>query len=234
MNAFETLRAAWHANHEIMAGSRAFKLMASATITPRQYAAILRQVFHNVRENAQLMTTAAGRFRGPQRTVVKTLLRHAVSEAGHELLALHDIEALGEDISQIPLERPLPSSFALRASVAHMIEHHEPVAIVGYMFQLEYTPVQLGQAYMEALERAGIPRNAMTFIEEHASVDVSHCKLIEQYCEALLRTPEELEAALYMQRLTAELYARMLDEAIDSAERWDALSMPNPEECISC
>lgn len=230
MNAYNALVAAWNKNLETMTRSKAFTLMASGQLTRRQYAAILRQIFHNVRENPQLMTLAAARFRGEQRKAVPILLRHARSEAGHEDLALNDIKALGEDVADIPFERPLSASFAMRASVCHMVEHHDPVAIVGYMFQLEYTPTQLGHQYMAALERAGVPREAMSFLAEHAEVDVAHCKLLEKYCEILIRTPEQLEAVLYLQRVTAELYAKMLDQAIETADQWDTLTGPNPEE----
>ncbi len=230
MNAYDNLVAAWNKNLDVMARSKAFELMSTGTITRRQYAAILRQIFHNVRENPQIMTLATSRFRGEQREVIKPMMRHALAESGHEKLALHDIEALGEDVSSIPYERPLPATFALRASLMHMIEHHEPVACLGYMFHLEYTPTQLGRKYIAALEKSGIPRSAMSFLEEHAEVDVAHCKLMEMYCEKLVRTPEKLDSVLYMQRLTAELYAKMLDQAIETAEHWDRLSTANPEE----
>jgi pyrroloquinoline quinone (PQQ) biosynthesis protein C len=230
MNAYKALVAAWNQDLETMSRSKAFELISTGRITRRQYAAVLRQIFHNVRENPQLMMLATARFRGDQREVIKPLMRHALAESGHEKLALHDIEVLGEDISSIPYERPLPATFAMRASVFHMIEHYEPVALLGYMFHLEYTPTQLGQKYIAALEKSGIPRSAMTFLEEHAEVDVAHCKLMEMYCEKLVRTPAQLDAVLYMQRVTAELYAKMLDQAIETAERWEALFAPNPNE----
>ena len=101
---------------------------------------------------------------------------------------------------------------------------------LGYLFQLEYPPIQVGPAFLEGLTRCGIPREAMTFLAEHATADVAHCKLMEQYCEKLIGTEEDLSAALYMQDLTAELYRRMLEEACASAERWQDLSPANPEE----
>lgn len=217
MNAYLSLVAAWHENLGITRGSRAFTLLGSGELTRRQYAAMLRQVFHCVRDNPQMVALATNRFRGEQRTMVKKFLRHAASEVGHDELALQDMAAVGEDISGVPFERPQPATFALIASVFHTVEHHEPVAILGYMFHLEYTATQLGGGYIAALTKAGFPPESMTFLAEHAEVDVAHCKLIEEYCEVLLRTPEQLQAALYVQRLTAELYASMLDQAIERA-----------------
>jgi pyrroloquinoline quinone (PQQ) biosynthesis protein C len=216
MNAYQHLVDAWNEYSAAMTRSDAFELVSSGRITRDQYAAILRQIFHQARENPQIQALVTARFRGEDRLLVKTFLRHATSEVGHDELALQDIEALGGDVSRIRKERPMPATFALLASVFYMIEHHDPVAYLGYLFHLEYTPVQLGSRYMEALERCGIPRAAMTFLEEHAAVDVSHCKLIQLYCDKLIRTPEQLESVLFMQRVTAQGYSKMLDEAIRS------------------
>ncbi len=214
MNAYQALVDTWNKNLETMSRSKAFELMASSQITRTQYAAMLRQIFHQARENPQIQALATMRFRGEERELVKTFLRHAISEVGHDDLARRDMETLGVDTSKLLRERPLPATFATTASVVYMIEHHDPIAYLGYLFHLEYTPTQLGQRYMTALERSGIPRAAMSFLEEHSTVDVAHCKLMEHYCEKLIRSQEQLHAVLYMQRVTAELYAKMLDQAI--------------------
>ncbi len=217
MNAYQALVDAWNENVQLIQRSKTLELIASGRITRAQYAAVLRQIFHQTRENPQIQALVTMRFRGEERELVKTFLRHAISEIGHDELARRDIEALGSDTSTLLQERPLPATFAVIASVVYMIEHHDPIAYLGYLFHLEYTPTQLGARYMAALEQCGIPREAMSFLEEHSTVDVAHCKLIEQYCEKLIRTPEQLEAALYMQRVTAEMYAAMYDQAIISA-----------------
>ena len=230
MNAYQALVDHWQVASRGLLSSRPFQRLAAGTLTRREYAACLRQIFHHARENPQLQALATARFRGEQRELVKAFLRHAGSEIGHDQLALDDIQALGEDVTGIRDERPLPATFALLASAFHMLEHHTPVAYLGYLFQLEYTPIQVGPAFLEGLTRCGIPREAMTFLAEHATADVAHCKLMEQYCEKLIGTEEDLSAALYMQDLTAELYRRMLEEACASAERWQDLSPANPEE----
>lgn len=217
MNAYQALVDAWHADLPRVACAHSFERLASGRITRREYAAILRQVFHHTRENPQLQALVTARFRGEERDLVKAFLRHALSEVGHDELALRDLQTLGEDVVRLRSERPLPSTFALIASAFHVVEHHDPAAYVGYLFHLEYTPVQIGPRTMEALERSGIPRSAMRFLAEHATVDVAHCRLVERYCETLLRTPQRLEAALAMRSVTATLYASMIDAAIESA-----------------
>lgn len=230
MNPYSCLETAWNRNIEKTSRSKVFQLLADGRITQRQYAAVLRQIFHHARENPQIQALATVRFRGRQRDLVKSFYRHAISEIGHDELALRDIRALGEDVIGIRDERPLPATFALLASTFHMIEHHEPVGYVGYLFHLEYTPTRLGLESMEMLEKAGIPRAAMSFLEEHATVDLAHVKSIRGYVEELVRTRRDLDAVLYMLELTAELYGRMLDQAVETADRWDSLTTVDPEE----
>lgn len=218
MNAYQSLVDAWRQGLPLMANSPAFQRIASGQITQPQYAAVLRQIFHNAGYNPQLMLLCASRLRGQDRQCVKSFSRHAISEIGHDELALRDLVALGEDVGDLRAERPLPATFALMGSATHMIEHHDPVGFLGYIFHLEYTPIQMGARYIEALTQAGIPRAAMGFLEEHARVDVAHCKLMESYCKKLVRTPAQLESVLYMREQTAWLYAQMLQQAIASAD----------------
>ncbi len=190
----------------------------------------MRQVFHQTRENPQIQALATARFRGDQRDLVRAFFYHATAEVGHDQLALDDIRAIGMSTEGIHEERPLPATFALLSSAFHMIEHHSPVAYLGYMFHLAYTPVQLGRMYMDCLERAGIPRSAMTFLDEHATVDVAHVKLIRRYLELMVKTQDDLDSIVYMTELTADLYARMMEQAIATADKWEGTTPTNPVE----
>ncbi|MFO1078346.1 MAG: iron-containing redox enzyme family protein [Planctomycetota bacterium] len=217
MNAYEHLVAAWQQDFAT-APSPAFRRIATGDLDRRHYAAVLRQIFHHARENPQLQALATVRFRGDQRRMISLFYRHATSEVGHDELALRDLETLGVDLQDIRTERPLPATFALLASAFYMVEHHDPVGYLGYLFHLEYTPVQVGTRYMDALAGAGIPRAAMGFLEEHAKIDVAHCRLLERYCAELVRTPEQLDTVLFMRRTCSELYARMLEQAMATVD----------------
>jgi pyrroloquinoline quinone (PQQ) biosynthesis protein C len=233
MNAYAALVEAWNCDRSTLTASPAFQLLASGRITRAQYAAILRQIFHHARENPQIQALATARFRGDQRDLVKNFLRHAQSEIGHDALALADIAALGEDTAGIRTERPLPATFSLLANAFYMIEHHNPLAYLGYLFQLEYTPVQVGPGLMASLEGCGIPKAAMTFLEEHATVDVAHCRLLQQYADKLIRTQEDLNDVLYMRKVTADGYLRMLEAAIAAAGQGGAFGVSPEEVCAT-
>lgn len=187
-------------------------------LTSAHYAALMREVFHHTRENPQLQALATVYFRGEQRSMVKPFLRHAISEVGHDQLALNDVAALGFDVSNTPLEQPLPSTTALLAFPFYQIYNHDAVGYLGYLYFLEAMPTSFGADYMKTLEQMGVGRQAMSFLQDHTTIDVGHTKAMQGYIDALIKTSAELDAAVYALRVTGELYSRMVTDAFASAD----------------
>ncbi|MEM7705658.1 MAG: iron-containing redox enzyme family protein [Pseudomonadota bacterium] len=198
---------------------RAIKLLQSGDMTVDDYKWVLRQIFHHARENPQIQALATVYFRGEQREAVRGFLTHAVSEIGHDKLALNDLACLGEDVSGIPTENPLPATTALIALPFYQIYNLNPVGYLGYLYFLEFTPTSVGGAYMEALAAKGVPPEAMTFLKDHVTIDVGHNKLMEGYIEKLVNTEADLSAVSYAMQVTARLYANMLDGAVEQARK---------------
>src|SRR6185436_1375902 len=77
--------------------SEAMDSVLSGAFGKIHYASVLKEIFHYVKEDPQLQALAAVYFRGSDRTMVKAFFQHAISEIGHEQMALADLKALGED-----------------------------------------------------------------------------------------------------------------------------------------
>jgi len=229
MKKLDLILSAWRPAMEEMLTSPAFSRVTAGELSAAEYGAILRQIFHQVREHPQAMGVFTSRLRSDRRrAMVKTLLKHAVSEAGHDDLAIADLEALGEDVSTIRSERPLPSTAAIVAFMHYQLEHENPIGFLGYMLHLEFLPTAIGPALMRALSKAGIQEQAQTFLRDHAEIDVGHNRLMENYVEHLVLTDEDLDAVCYVARATAHLYARMLDDAITTvATSASAVTVPS-------
>jgi hypothetical protein len=206
--------------HRIMAGD----------ITVEHYKGILRQIFHHTRENPQIQALATVYFRGHQRTMVKDFYRHAISEIGHDRLALNDLKVLGEDVSLIPYENPLPSTTALLSFAFYQINNLKPIGYLGYLFFLEFTPTQNGKAYMDLLNKIGVPHDAMTFLQDHAEIDIAHNKMMESYIAELVKTEDDLNSVIYAMQVTGKLYADMLQEAFDWIDNPKPRSMSTVEK----
>jgi pyrroloquinoline quinone (PQQ) biosynthesis protein C len=146
-------------------------------------------------------------------------LKLAISEIGHDRMALADLAALGEDVSEVPLTNPLPTTIALTAFPFYQVQYANPIGYLGYLYFLEHMPTAAGRSYAEGLLRAGVPESALSFLHEHTTVDVAHNKLMDEYIQRLVRTEADLDAVCYAIEVTGELYALMLQGAIEDAER---------------
>ena len=192
----------------------AISALMAGQATGQQYAAILRQIYFQARENPQIQAYATAHFRGAQRDSVRRFLQHATAEIGHDQLARNDLDALGVDTSELPLENPAPTTIALTSFAYFQISHLNPVGYLGYLFFLEFMPTSAGQRYGQQLLEAGVPKEALSFLMEHAHVDVAHNRLMEKYVDGLVTTQADLEAVKYAVRVTGDLYARMLEQAM--------------------
>ncbi|MDD0852872.1 iron-containing redox enzyme family protein [Halobacteriovorax sp. GB3] len=194
--------------------SKGFSRILNKEITSIHYACILEQIFHHTRENPQIQTFATAFFRGHQRTQIKPFYRHAISEIGHDQLALNDMKALGFETEHIPSSRPSNSTTALLSYAFYQIQFRNPVGYLGYLFHLEYMPTHFGKDYMEALEKVGVSKEAMSFIFDHHTIDQGHIKMMQGYIRELVQTTDDLEEVKYAIEVTAKLYSDMVSDAI--------------------
>jgi hypothetical protein len=157
MNAEAILRDTFATTMAEFNASKAVGLLNSGKVTRAHYSAILKEIYHYSKEDPQIQALAAVHLRGNDRELVRMFLKHAVSEVGHDQMALRDLEVLGEDISLIPDSNPLPATIALTAYPFYQISYHNPIGYLGYLYFLEFMPTQAGAGYRAALIHAGIP-----------------------------------------------------------------------------
>jgi len=229
MSKFERIKNEWLKIFKENQESEGFKRIFNRDITTEHYASIMRQIFHHARENPQIQTLATVYFRGSQRDSIKGFYKHAISEIGHDQLALNDIEAMGYNTKGIPSEKPLLATTALLGYAFYQIEHQNPVGYLGYLFHLEFMPTHAGKAYLEAFKSVGVPDEAMSFIHDHATIDIGHNKLMENYIDELVQTEEDFQDVIYAMKVTAKLYADMVLESLESV---DQMMFPHFEEGV--
>jgi pyrroloquinoline quinone (PQQ) biosynthesis protein C len=218
MTNMDKLLHAFRGIHAEFEASPAMARLRSGGMSVAHYRSYLRQTYHYTRDNPQIQALAAVYFRGDDRASVRAFLKHATSEIDHDAMALADLAELGEDVAEVRRENPLPETVALNAFVFYQINNRNPIGYLGYLFFLEFLPTASGAAYMAMLEQAGVPRSAMSFLLEHATVDVHHNRLMERYAATLIRSEADLDAVIYAMRATGRLYAAMMIAAIEQAE----------------
>ena len=125
----------------------------------------------------------------------------------------------GGEIEQIRNANPLPNTLALNAFAFYQVYTQNPIGYLGYLYFLEYLPTSSGAGYMQLLESLGVPKEAMTFIHEHATVDVAHNKLMDKYVEGIIQNQDDLDSIIYVMQATGKLYADMLLAAFEAVEK---------------
>lgn len=198
--------------------SRVMRRVAEGCFETEHYAAVLREVYFYSREDPQLQAFVTAWFKGDDRALVRGFLKHAVSEVGHDQLALADLRALGIDVSTIAAEFPLPTTVALTAFPYWAAQFVNPVSYLGYLYFLEGLPTSAGASLIESLHKAGVPAGATGFLTEHATVDMAHIRLMDRYVDTLVRSERDLADTLFALRTTARLYQLMIEGAFDAVD----------------
>lgn len=192
--------------------------LQSGRIDLCHYKGILRETYHNAGLNPQLQAFATIYFEGRPRALVKRFYQHSISEIGHDLMALGDLEVLGVSKNEIINSKPLPITQAFFANTVWGIQTCGPLYYLGYLFHLEFTPTENGRKYIEMLKLKGVPEEAMTFLEEHATVDVAHNKLMEGYISELVKTQKDADLVIESLRCSVDLHTSMLEAAANNGE----------------
>ncbi len=198
--------------------SRVMRRVADGSFGTNHYAAVLREIYFYSREDPQLQAFVTAFFRGDDRELVRGFLKHAVSEVGHDQLALADLRTLGSEASGVAAEFPLPTTVPLTAFPYWAAQFVNPVSYLGYLYFLEGLPTSAGGVLLEALRKAGVPAEATSFLREHATVDMAHIRLMDRYVDRLVRTERDLADVVYALQTTAKLYELMIEGALDAAD----------------
>lgn len=184
----------------------------------RNYKGFLLETYHHAGLNPQIQAFATMYFKDNPREMIGLFYKHAGSEIGHDLLALNDLGALGENIEKLRHSKPLPSTAAFNAFALMQIQLVNPVAYLGYLFHLEFLPTQQGRVHIERLKHLGVPKNALTFLEEHATIDAGHNKMMERYIDTLVKDEATFDQVAYALNCSCHLHYNMLAAAFENGE----------------
>ncbi len=209
----------WRKQIEVTNKSHWFQRLAKGELSVAHYMGFLLETYHHAGLNPQIQAFATMYFKENPRDTIRLFFKHATSEIAHDLLALEDLCRLGPDKTKMIATRPLPSTVALNAYVIYSIQFVNPFSYLGYLLHLEYLPTQNGRAYMDMLKKIGVPVEAMSFLEEHATVDVGHNGLMERYFSNLNLTDKDLEEITVAACNSSILHRKMIEDAFENGEK---------------
>ena len=138
---------------------------------------------------------------------------------------LDDLRALGLNSMDSVSLTPLPQTIALAAYAHYQLVERATVGLVGYLWFFERIPRLFYPLWSDACRRGGVPEKAQRALAEGAVVDVARDQQVVQSAAGRSCAGRAIWG-LPTQSLhdTAELFATMIDAALQRAER--RMTMP--------
>ena len=192
--------------------------ISAGDLKVNHYKGFLLETYHETAWNPQIQAFATMYFKDNPRDMIGMFYRHAISEIAHDLLALNDLVALGEDREKLMQTKPLPATAAFNAFPIFQIQFVSPIAYLGYLFHLEFLPTQQGEGHIQRLQSQGVPDTALTFLEEHSKVDVGHNKLMERYVQHFVTDAKTFDIVAYAMKCSCHLHYNMMAAAFENGE----------------
>jgi len=132
---------------------------------------------------------------------------------------LDDLRALGLNSMDSVSLTPLPQTIALAAYAHYQLVERATVGLVGYLWFFERMPRLFYPLWSDACQRGGIPEKAQRALAEGAVIDPTRDQQMMNCCRQIVRRPRDLGLATQSLHDTAELFATMVDAALQRAER---------------
>jgi pyrroloquinoline quinone (PQQ) biosynthesis protein C len=196
-------------------------LTSDASADRRMFAIYLIQAYHYAWHTARNQALVAV---NPRMTDVKYMqfcLDHALEEVGHELMALHDLRALGlvvEDPAR-DLPPPLPATDVLVAYLYFVSSHGNPVQRLGYSFWAEAAYPQ-ATPFVEGIKhRMGLTNQQMTFFFKHKEIDAKHEDDATKAMLLACKTDEDWRAVERTAQTSLRLQFQMIEDAVREYQR---------------
>jgi pyrroloquinoline quinone (PQQ) biosynthesis protein C len=215
----EKVRLEWTKEVALLSSLPWQKRINSGEIELCHYKGILLETYHNAGQNPQLQAYSTFFLKNNPRNIIKKYYQHAISEISHDLMAKADLMALGVPEEVVVNSKPLPENLALQGCFVYLIQHQSALAYLGYLFHLEFLPTTHGMKHIEMLKAKGVPDSALTFLEEHATVDVQHNKMMDSYLTELIKNDDDLKIVIDATKIAARLHTLMIGAACERGEQ---------------
>lgn len=110
---------------------------------------------------------------------------HIDEERDHDAWALDDLDAAGVGRAAALEPAPPARTAALVGAQYYWIEHHHPVALLGYILVLEDGPADADRFLDELRARTGFPDAAFRTMRHHGRLDVDHRAELDRLLDRL-------------------------------------------------
>ncbi len=215
MKSIEWLKESLEKEMELLvAGPNLEKLLEPGFVDKRIYAIYLIETYHYTFHNARNQALVATRTDVTDVRYMKFCLKHALEEAGHELMAFHDLKKAGYPIELANLPAPLMSTDILVAYLYRISSTGNPLARLGYSFWAEriyeyFAPV------IGLIAKMGIEKSATTFLSDHSEIDKEHAAQVDNAIMMFAKNEADWQAIHDTMVASLRLKAKIMDAVFE-------------------
>ena len=147
------------------------------------------------------------------RLFARYLRQHIAEERDHDEWLIQDLETAGMRRADVTREIPSGVAASLVGAQYYWVQHHDPVALLGYMRVLEGNPPSV--AHIDNLQRqSGLPASVFRTYRMHGELDPNHRRDLDLFLDSLPLT--ETQACLILE--SASHTASTLAQCIDALQ----------------
>lgn len=192
------------------------QVLTPGFVDKRIYAIYLIETYHYTYHNARNQALVATRPERGDVRYMKYCLKHAMEEAGHELMALHDLKKAGYSsidykvMTDEDLPKPLMETEVLISYLYRVSSTGNPLARLGYSFWAERVYEYLAPLMM-MFNHLGVEKSAMTFLTDHSSIDQEHAIEVDRAINMFAKNDQDWADIENCMRTSLRLKARVMD-----------------------
>jgi hypothetical protein len=194
----------------------------SNALTPATHRQLLLELNHVINVHSRLREVAAEVVPNEDWTAWQELLAVPALAFDKGRAFLDDLRALGLHSMDSVSLTPLPQTIALAAYAHYQVVERATVGLVGYLWFFERMPRLVYPLWIDSCKRAGVTDRALRALTDGALVDPVRDIQVANCCRQIVRRPRDLGLASQSLHDTAELFATMVDSALQRAERHHA------------
>lgn len=182
----------------------------------RPYATFLTQVYHYTSHTARNQALVGVNLANTHVKYMKFCFEHALEETGHELMALHDLKAMGVPIVDVEKDMPpiLPATELLVSYLYWVAVQGNPIQRLGFSYWAERSYGVVGHIVEVMAEQLNLDKKQMTFYFNHSDIDDKHAKDVEDILLITCKTREDWKEISKVASTTIDVSMEMMNQSI--------------------
>ncbi|RFZ18997.1 hypothetical protein VIMS_01279 [Mycobacterium marinum] len=192
-------------------------LVLEGRMKREHYIRYLREIYHVVCHTTRIYSLAGARLGNEDRKLRDWFFEESHEENNHDLMAVNDLRAFGEDPERVLAEPPMAGAWGIISQGYYLATYGNPLGILGVASVTEAVGATLTGTVARALvEQYGFEPKQTTFLRAHSGFDVKHLEDVKKAVNNLVRD-SDFDSIVQGRRMTIHFYSQMFDDILEAS-----------------